>query len=209
MNDKNVVAVFSGTSTALVNYFKEPRESSTSRDAGTKKYYEEGKLLYPAFIHFSTGGLFRPETAPTVPNGNTDYFNAIPYGRPLFPALNGKTGPSAANEEKILERMLLGFDHDEWKSDDGSWLSLVGTRFQLGSVPLGFVSRMVSRGYANLSQFGFYDDTSPLVSHNFIVDPVCARLAMCMMDEDWKCNKLQGCSPKDWSKKMTDRKSVV
>jgi hypothetical protein len=81
----------------------------------------------------------------------------------------------------VLGRLLLdteeqGFD---WSKTSESFLSVLATRVQMGSTNLNVVSHIVVKGYANLTG----------VTRNFATfvdmpDSVCARLAMCLMNEN-------------------------
>jgi hypothetical protein len=55
-------------------------------------------------------------------------------------------------------------------------------------------SYLVAKGYANLTNV-----TSNFATFVYMPDPVCARLAMCMMDEQWEFLKYHGKSKNWWS----------
>ena len=73
----------------------------------------------------------------------------------------------------------------------------IGNRVQMGQTPIEIASHLVGYGYMNLVGV---DDK---VAHTcFMPDPVCARLAMCLMDENWNTtlkghSQIQGW-PKSW-----------
>jgi hypothetical protein len=110
----------------------------------------------------------------------SDYEKSISYGRPLFIKMHEKKelGP---NLETILRRMLLskGKGEFDWTQQPESWLSVLATRVQMGSTNLDVVSHLVANGYANLTGV-----TNNFATFVYMPDPVCARLAMCMMDKN-------------------------
>eukprot|EP00980_Cylindrotheca_fusiformis_P005700 scaffold1190_cov69-Cylindrotheca_fusiformis.AAC.7 len=83
----------------------------------------------------------------------------------------------------IVERMLLIRDDKNWEmegSKKDSWMSILGTRVQMGQTSIDISSSIVAGGYANL--VNVTKDTAQI---SFPPDPVCARLAMRLMDPDW------------------------
>ena len=68
-----------------------------------------------------------------------------------------------------------------------SCLSVLGTRIQMGPASAPIVSDLVSTGYAHLTYYehGKLKGTSDRAAFAFLPDPVCARIAMCLMDESW------------------------
>jgi hypothetical protein len=135
------------------------------------------------------------KSIPIEIENQSDYEKSIPYGRPLFAILHAKK----VLEDKIdtiLSRLLLdtgkqGFD---WTKQPESLLSVLATRVQMGSTKLSVVSNLVAKGYANLTGV-----TNNFATFAYMPDPVCARLAMCMMDANWKLGKFQGKDKKWWS----------
>jgi hypothetical protein len=99
------------------------------------------------------------------------------------------------NLETILRRLLLskGKGEFDWTEERESWLSVLATRVQMGSTKLSVVSNLVAKGYANLAGV-----TDNFATFAYMPDPVCARLAMCMMDANWKLGKFQGKNKKWW-----------
>ena len=55
-------------------------------------------------------------------------------------------------------------------------------------------SNLVAKGYQNLT--GVTDNLT-VTSFTYMPDPVCARLAMCMMDETWRLDSLKS-KDKQW-----------
>jgi hypothetical protein len=92
--------------------------------------------------------------------------STIQYGRPLF-------------AKAILNRVMLGASLAEFEGDQKVefWISVHATRVQMSSTKLDVISQLVAEGYANLT--GVTRNFAPFV---FMPDPVCARLAMCMVN---------------------------
>jgi hypothetical protein len=205
--DKQVVAVFTGTTSRLTNFYAEPRSSKTSRDASLP-YYTKGDLLYDPFYDLYTIGIFADD--PSMPSGETEYDRAVPYGRPLFALLQRQkelTDPTLIN---ILDRMLLNSASNPWETNLASFVSILGTRIQMGPTSVLLSSELLSRGYAMLTHYAVPESKTQPDRHiariSFPTDPVCARLAMAMMDEDWSISSegigFKGMSKKSWISKM-------
>jgi hypothetical protein len=98
--------------------------------------------------------------------------------------------------ETILKRLLLdtGKKEFDWTKHRESWFSVLATRVQMGSTSLDVASNLVAKGYANLTGV-----TSNFATFVFMPEPVCARLAMCMMDENWSLASLKGQDKQWWS----------
>jgi hypothetical protein len=75
-----------------------------------------------------------------------------------------------------------------WDCKLESCLSILATRVQMGQMSTETAYLLVSKGYANLVGFS----NPGKVQICYFPDPVCARLAMAMMDENWFM-KLKGC----------------
>ena len=99
----NVVAIFSGTSSGLANFFREPPISVTSRDS--KIDYRGGDNLYTPFYDICSIGIFGNASLPG--RFKSEYENAIPYGRPLFALMQARNQLTVASELGILNRMLI------------------------------------------------------------------------------------------------------
>jgi hypothetical protein len=214
---KQVVAVFSGTTSRLTNFYAEPPKSKSSRDAN-EKYFTKGTTLYAPFYDICTIGAFAPISSRAKAAANdkylTEYERAVPHGRPLFALMqkdNGLTEPKLCN---ILDRMLLGSSSDQLANNLNACVSVLGTRLQIGQTSSFLASDLVARGYAMLTNYVFNVDGNGykglgldnVASICFPTDPVCARLAMGMMDEDWsvsdKQTTFQGKSKKFWIRMM-------
>jgi hypothetical protein len=88
----------------------------------------------------------------------------------------------------IRTRMLVGQDHPNSQSKELAFMSILGTRCQMGQTTLHFASDLVSRGYASLTHFfpDVYEEVerSPTADIAFFPDPVCAHLAMTLMSSN-------------------------
>jgi len=211
------VALFSGTTASLANFF--PDESIVSiissrmgiKDkVDIRKFLPSGRELPPPFFQTTTIGCLTYKSkgkSDTVTQ--TDYDHAVPYGRPLF----AKMAESSSLENRldtVLSRMLL-IEEDSrkkllkddternpletkakenpsekdfkwnWESNKESCLSILATRVQMGQTSTEIASRLVSKGYANLVGFS----TRNVAEICYHTDPVCAHLAMAIMDENW------------------------
>jgi hypothetical protein len=206
--DAKVAAVFAGTSSGLANFYRDdPVVSQSSRDTRTL-YFESGSKLFEPFFDLCTMGVFvkrtpsTPQPAPADKNDTdaSDYDRAIPYGRPLF-ALMKQDGKLTQDSEKvILQRMTLS-ESDDWFKNDQACLSVLGTRVQMGQTSLSIASELVKKGYANLT---YFCGPAQIAQIAYMPDPVCARLAMCIMDPAWNnFDKFQGQEKKNWSEKMS------
>jgi hypothetical protein len=131
------------------------------------------------FITLTTIAVLQPTRA--IPN-QSDYDKTICYRRPLFAKLHEKN-ELEAKLGTILRRLLLdtGKDGFDWSKQSESCLSVLATRVKMGSTNIDVASQLVGKGYANLKGI-----TSNFAKFVYMPDPVCARLAMCMMDENWR-----------------------
>jgi hypothetical protein len=199
-----VIAVFSGTSSAILNYTVKTdllkdddlKPVSPSRDSQSNQndlyYYFRGSKTFEPFFTLTTMAVLKPKKEIQY---LSDYDKSIRYGRPLF----AKMHENEVLDEKletVLRRLLLhtgeeGFDLTQHAE---SWLSVVATRVQMGCIKLDVVSKLVSKGYANLTGV-----SSNFATFIYMPDPVCARLAMCMMDDEWRLSEHQGKSKEWWS----------
>jgi hypothetical protein len=199
-----VIAVFSGTSSAILNYtvkthllkdddlkpVSPPRDSQSNQN--DLYYYFRGSKTFEPFFTLTTMAVLKPKKEIQY---LSDYDKSIRYGRPLF----AKMHENEVLDEKletVLRRLLLhtgeeGFDLTQHAE---SWLSVVATRVQMGCIKLDVVSKLVSKGYANLTGV-----SSNFATFIYMPDPVCARLAMCMMDDEWRLSEHQGKSKEWWS----------
>jgi hypothetical protein len=203
-----VVAVFTGTTSKLTNFYKEPPMSTTSRNANFNLYHVAGTSLYKPFHDICTIGLLATPRYGDRGFGariRDEYEKAIPYGRPLLALMHMKKPLSKSKLGNVLRRMLLGVD-DSWTKNLEACLSILGTRIQMGQTSASLASDLVAKGYAILSHYAVPTTQQP---HNnfarlsFATDPVCARLGMCLMDEDWSLSTIRGQSKKFWVETMS------
>ena len=154
-------------------------------------------------------------------------------GRPLFAAmLQGQDNnlPALTLSDKnvcngvihnptmynILLRVLLSPNPNRWASSDYSIASVLGTRVQLGLANYDFVNNATSLGYAMLVRYDTPTSDNEGQMTNFgtvaIVfppDPVCAALAMGLMQPGWVLkqnvdarSQICGMEPKFWIQNM-------
>ena len=195
--NQKVVAVFAGTNSKITNFllesdirFEPGAEASRGMQGKAKFYFNKGSSrLYPPFYHTATMGSCRREPV----TGPTEYDRATNYGRPLF-AILAKEGTLHQKISTVLSRMLIvPKERIDWYNELMAAINFLGTRVQMDDTSFAVISNLVAMAYANLS--GCSQDCTP-VKLAYLPDPVCARLAMCMMDEDfthepspeWKIN---------------------
>ncbi|KAG7345905.1 hypothetical protein IV203_004972 [Nitzschia inconspicua] len=197
------VAVFTSTSCTLTTVdiasdkeiVSDEWSSSVSEDKHT--YKPTGSTMFPHFVTLTTIGCqIQAKRAMTGSRNHTEYDDAIVHGRPLFSIMNDH-GSLDVNLPYILRRMLFSAgDMDgrvKWESNLKAWLSILGTRVQMGNTSYAVVSDLVAKGYANLMHL-----SSDFAPFNFPSDPVCARLAMGMMIDGWKLDNMRGKNPSEW-----------
>ena len=207
---EKVIAVFAGTTSKITNFLVEsdseleptPGSSREIQKGAPVEYYDKGSnQLFPPFYHTATMGSCLQFLA-----GVTEYERAVFYGRPLFAIMANK---NILNEKisNVLCRMLIVTQGCDWKDELIAVMNCLATRVQLGETSFDVVSKLVAMAYANLS--GCTEDSRTL-QLAYLPDPVCARLAMCMMDEDfrqvapeWKTT-IKGKEKVWWSQKMKE-----
>ena len=196
---KQVVAVFTGTTSKLSNFFVEPPTSMYSRSPEIGEYFVDGKTLYNPYYQLCTIGVSQKKWI-KVNNQHNDFYRAVGYGRPLFVHLDWR-----GYKERIIaicQRMLLLTD-----TDNGAWsldsnFSVLGTRVQFGQTHFHLASKLVSQGYAVLSWF---DAASNVARICFQPDPVCAHIAMALMRKEFCISaEIKGESPKYWTEKAIE-----
>ena len=184
-NNLCVVAVFSGTSSKLTNFlFESDDELTNTSDPPSRNFiehpdvfYDKGRTLHTPFWQTTTMGscldlLEEPLTL-------SEYEHAVYYGRPLF-ALMAKDGILHTKSQAILYRMLRR--RTKWTQDNRNGLiNMLSSRVQLGQVSVEVAADLVAHSYANICA---YNEETRVIYLGYFPDPVPARLAMCMMDED-------------------------
>ena len=229
-NDKKeIVAVFSGTASSLSNYYPDVTESHDSRNPDFIYYNDDVKnpnrkdfAFYDPFYELTTVGSFAlkseaQKNRDAAASGKTDEYKvAAMYGRPLFAELSRKGDLDDKKRNNILQRMLLGKTGTEYLQHNDVVANILGTRIQMGHVSKKLSSQLVANGYAHLVGYIARDrqsdsrENSPVMRYDedssficFLPDPVCAHLAMCIMDSDWKATGqdfvIHGKSFKDWT----------
>ena len=196
-NPQKVVAVFAGTTLQFADI---PREPPESKDWG--EYYMDGSQPYPPFYQLHTMGCLLRTRKPPGPN-TTEYDESYMYGRPLFAKMGERKLLGDKSEADILRRLVLSHVDSWWDRID-SCFSVLATRVQMGQTSFQIASALVSRGYAVLSGLDMEQKKVAEICH--MPDPVCARLAMCLMKEDWKSEhqNLLGKSQHFWVSKMAE-----
>jgi hypothetical protein len=207
-----VVAVFSGTSLKLTNFLLEKDRILSKPTGGPSRnqlqhptrYYDKGTMLHSPFWQTTTTGscvyLLKE------PWKLSEYECAAYYGRPLFAHMMEK-GILHGKNQAILYRML--HLRTDWKHKNRMGLiNVLSSRVQLGQVSVEMASDLVANSYANLCAC---NEDSRVVHLGYFPDPVPARLAMCMMDEDYFIDvevdkdmfvELQGMQKRWWSNKL-------
>mmetsp|Transcript_59428 Transcript_59428/g.145433 ORF Transcript_59428/g.145433 Transcript_59428/m.145433 type:complete len:841 (-) Transcript_59428:573-3095(-) len=202
-NHCKLTVVLAGTNSALANFFpEEEQQSNQSRSVeATGGHYEKGTVPFPPFFMLRTMGCL---SLPTRPSNNeeecpaeaesedasepnpSEYESMIQYSRPLFAKLHKDGRFHAGKEYEAAKKIVLG--HTDWKNHNRSCLSVLGTRIQMGPTSAPIVSDLVSKGYAHLTYYehGGVEGIPNRASFAFLPDPVCARIAMCLMDNEFK-----------------------
>ena len=208
----HVVAVFAGTTAKLSNFFPPdpPRQGASRKARVTYVNYKAGdadnKMLYPPFFELNTISCLRKEKQETLSSSSaplskeSQFPDAVIYGRPLFAYYsNTKT----LNQKKLTEfskRLVLSSAN--YERDLPACYSVLGTRVQMGIVnSFDTLTELVSSGYACLVSFRQQETnaSTPAAQVTFMPDPLCATLAMRLMDETWKDGELQGHGKQFWT----------
>jgi hypothetical protein len=208
---QQVVAVFTGTTSKLSNYYNEKAITGSSREPNISEYYDEGTQLYEPFHEISTTGILAGKLSNDTDNNvGNDFVRAIKYGRPLFATLDWNV-----LEENLLERMiaicsrmlLLTNADNEWSQE--SQFSILATRVQFGQTYFNVASSLVSNGYAVLTSFSQKAEAK-YARICYQTDPVCAQIAMTLMTKDFDLDKedrqtiYRGKDPTYWTAKAKE-----
>ena len=187
--------MFAGTNSRFANFLYETEDQlknflypSRVAPVMEREYYDKGQSLYIPFFRTTTMGSCLPLLGMAEEKkGKTfsEYDRAVFYGRPLF-ALMANENKLDANLGSVLRRMLCTRPDDNvgWNQNRLARISLLSTRVQMGQTTSDLSSDLVAYGYANFC--GYYPE-SRAVRLGYFPDPVCARLAMCMMDSTFQC----------------------
>jgi hypothetical protein len=155
--------------------------------------------VYPPFFQTTTMG----SCLDLLQNAKSEYDRSVFYGRPLFAhlAITNKL------EEKITSILLRMLRQVDWKKIRETWMNIFATRVQMGQTSADMASRLVANKYAN---FCGYNDETKAVHLGYLPDPVCARLAMCMMDETFELkgpsasDPIMGMNKRWWTEKLKE-----
>jgi hypothetical protein len=192
----HIVACFAGTTASLSGFRFENDDSLQSSRASREWEPDEGKLykmgteFFPVFTQTTTIGCIAKT------DEGSEYERAIRYGRPLF-AIMEENGALSSKTINVLGRMLLS--EKKWDENLSACLSVLATRVQMGQTTFKIASDLVSKGYAILTSV-----STGTARVCFMPDPVCARLAMCLMDENFEIGPFKGKDPKWWVDKMAE-----
>mmetsp|Transcript_12456 Transcript_12456/g.17877 ORF Transcript_12456/g.17877 Transcript_12456/m.17877 type:complete len:848 (-) Transcript_12456:138-2681(-) len=224
-NYQRVKAALGWTRDVIPNYVNYNKEESGSGS-------EANKMLYEPFYTFTTIAMEHLRVTENEQKEFSDELRDIRkcgyYGRPLFLAMlkpdkKGNIELKLLEEDvvishgrgqiknirlyNILTRMLLS-PSGEWAENDDSTASVLATRVQLGIASYDFVTKATSKGYANLVHFRGEGKTNSFgaASIAFPPDPVCAALAMGLMQESWSLSRagndnINGRDPSFWVQK--------
>ena len=207
-----VVAVFAGTTVELSNFFPpDPPRRSVSRSATvTYVNYKAGegdkKMLYPPFFELNTMSCLRGMEQETlrstsaVVSTESQFPEAVIYGRPLFAYyyITNTLDPKKLTE--FAKRLVLSCAN--YETDLSACYSVLGARVQMGIVNSFYtLTELVSSGYACLVSFRQQENnaSTPVAQVTFMPDPLCATLAMRLMDEAWQDGELQGHGKQFWT----------
>jgi hypothetical protein len=199
-----IVAVFSGTSSSLLNFFADVSKSTTSRDPELLRDKVVGNSLYPPFYDLFTVGCYDDDDDGKRA-ATSAYDRAIYHGRPLFAVMKNNNALTEEAHNVILSKMLLLRDGSTWDRDEGAVFSILATRVQMGHVSVPVTSRMVTDGYAGLTMFDHDKDGVNTAQMCHYPDPVCARLAMCLMDGTFQLGEYKGKEKPWWSAQVKDQ----
>ena len=208
----HVVAVFAGTTAKLSNFFPpDPPMHGDSRKARvTYVNYKAGegdkKMLYTPFFELNTISCLRGMEQETlrstsaVVSTKSQFPEAVIYGRPLFAYyyITNTLDPKKLTE--FAKSLVLSCAN--YETDLSACYSVLGARVQMGVVNSFYtLTKLVSSGYACLVSFRQQENnaSTPLAQVTFMPDPLCATLAMRLMDEAWQDGELQGHGKQFWT----------
>jgi len=198
-----ITVAVAGTNSSLADFFPESIVRSkgiSSRYQDEKRHYDGGKKLFPPFFMLRTQGCLSKRNYACKGSPNlSEYETMIRFSRPLFSKLHREGLMNEKTTEfDIAYKMVLYESGDNWIRSRRSCLSVLATRVQMGATSTSIVSTLVSKGYAHLTYFQQGDDHVPSsASFAFLPDPVCARIAMCLTDEQCELQKKEpGDSPR-------------
>ncbi|CAB9505287.1 expressed unknown protein [Seminavis robusta] len=192
-----VVAVFAGSTLQFAHIEREPPESKHWGE-----YWMDGSERYPPFFQLHTMGCLLKKHRQNKAD-NTEFDESVAYGRPLFAKMGERRLLHDESQVDILKRLVLSHEED-WRKRADSCFSVLATRVQMGQTSFNIASELVSRGYAVLQNLDMEQRVAEICH---LPDPVCARLAMCLMKEDYTtagAPDLHGYNRKFWADKMAE-----
>ncbi|CAJ1958383.1 unnamed protein product [Cylindrotheca closterium] len=151
------------------------------------EFYMRGeKTSYTPFYITTTIGCLQFVKMDESSSNKSKYSVAILCGRPLFAAMSEQE--LKAGKSIIVQNIVQDASPSTFKNTATTWLSVLGTRVQIGQTAFAAASGLVSRSYTNLvlvspATVDGNDKQSAKIC--FPPDPVCAWLAMCLMDDSW------------------------
>lgn len=193
--EHRIVAVFTGTTAKLTNFIIDGDQDlalqTDTRNARKKidSFYElKGGKTYTPFFTTTTIGCLRFAKGKNTEDKN-EYSCAVPFGRPLFASMSLDELKKA--EPTIVGRIVQG--EKELKNSNEACLGVLAIRAQMGQTNCNLASNLVGRSYANVVATS-HDGNAKLHSIKicFPPDPVCARLAMCLMESKWSMDSTKG-----------------
>ena len=212
----HVVAVFAGTNSRFVNFLFETEEqlknfvyASRGGPMKDRSYHVKGEKLYPPYFRTTTMAsclslLNEAETRKGA--ALSEYEVAVYHGRPLF-ALMAKENKLEEKISEVLRRILIAMKgkEEDWYKFQRAWISMLSIRVQLGQTTAELASDLVA---FSCTIFCGYSPESRAVRLGHFPDPVCARLAMCMMDDAYNHQVLsykivKGKDKNWWVEKLT------
>lgn len=149
-----------------------------------KEYHDSDyKFNPPFFLTRTMGSCCRLLNEDLI---SSEFARAVYYCRPLF-AVMAKAGILDDNISTTLRRMLLLEDKVlEWEQHRSTVINCLATRVQMGQPNMAVSSELVAKGFAQLSGYSHLSDSFSC-RLSYLPDPVCSRLAMGMMDQDFQC----------------------
>jgi hypothetical protein len=197
----------SSSSSSRRSHKKEGNEEGGHEEEETPYDRKEGSRLYSTFWQTTiTGSCLHLLKHVSRSSSSSEYDRAVCYGRPLF-ALMAKKGILENNIPHILHRMIRVVN---WENNRNAWINSLWTRLPMGTTTAEVVvSDLVAHSFANACGYDDDDESEGTRQLVYCTDPVCARLAMCMMDEDYhqwipKIATIKGMAKKWWATKLKE-----
>ena len=225
----HVVAVLAGVTPELALSYHEFEQQLPTQSLRTN-VHPIGKEFYAPFTTLSTIGCVKlsrhldtststtttttttrrsdeadpvKEEEESSSSSSSEYHESIQYGRPLFSVMYNHQKLNDVAHSAILHKILLGCIHDyheDYDSGHQACLNVLAWRVQRGQTSFEVVEKLVAKGYANLT---YCVPSHKMARMCHFPDPVCARLAMCLIDETWTASfdhdTIRGQAKQFWS----------